>query len=132
MKKAKEARRTVQFQPCTSARHLFDLPTGEPDTLRNHALAGDDFEHIRKRRRPRNRIHFAICFCTSRCTERLLSFGDVIPEKVRRCVAPPLGLIGDDILSCDARLQTRPKRHHALRNVCGSKMFFGRVRPRAI
>jgi TnpA family transposase len=45
---------------------LFDLPTTEVEMLRHYILADDDVEHIQDRRRPENRIGFALQLCVLR------------------------------------------------------------------
>lgn len=105
---------------------LFDLPIDEAALLRHYTLADDDLEHINERRRPENRIGFALQLCALRYPGRLLSSGEVIPEKMLRFVAAQLGLTGDDVLPYAARRQTRQQHLHALRRIYGFKMFSGR------
>lgn len=76
---------------------LFDLPTDEASMLLHYTLADDDLEHINARRRPENRIGFALQLCVLRYPGRLLSPGELIPEKVLRFIAAQLGLPGDDV-----------------------------------
>ena len=64
---------------------LFDLPTDESLLLHHYTLADDDIEHIHERRRPENRIGFALQLCALRYPGRLLSHGEVIPEKMLQC-----------------------------------------------
>jgi len=105
---------------------LFDLPTDEASMLLHYTLADDDLEHINARRRPENRIGFALQLCALRYPGRLLSPGELIPEKVLRFIAAQLGLPGDDVLPYAARRQTRQQHLHALRKTYGFKMFSGR------
>lgn len=105
---------------------LFDLPTDDASLLQHYTLADDDLEHIHARRRPENRIGFALQLCALRYPGRLLSSNEVIPEKVLRFIAAQLGLTGDDILPYAARRQTRQQHLHALRQIYGFKMFSGR------
>ncbi|HAH4922751.1 TPA: DUF4158 domain-containing protein, partial [Klebsiella pneumoniae] len=42
---------------------LFDLPTDELSLLKFYTLGDDDLENIRQRRRPENRIGFALQLC---------------------------------------------------------------------
>jgi Transposase and inactivated derivatives, TnpA family len=111
-------RRSILTERQRSA--LFDLPTDETLMLRHYTLADDDIEHINERRRPENKIGFAL-----RYPGRLLSSGEVIPEKVLRFIAAQLGLTGDDILPYAARRQTRQQHLHALRQIYGFMMFSG-------
>jgi TnpA family transposase len=116
-------RRSILTERQRSA--LFDLPTDETLMLRHYTLADDDIEHINERRRPENKIGFALQLCALRYPGRLLSSGEVIPEKVLRFIAAQLGLTGDDILPYAARRQTRQQHLQALRQIYGFKMFSG-------
>ena len=84
------AHRTILTERQRAA--LFDLPTDEAEMLRHYTLADDDLDHIRGRRRPENRIGFALQLCALRYPERLLSNGEVIPEKLLRFTGPQLGI----------------------------------------
>tara|TARA_R110002073_G_C9481751_1_gene580102 strand:- start:23 stop:2911 length:2889 start_codon:yes stop_codon:yes gene_type:complete len=117
------AHRTILTDRQRSA--LFDLPTDDASMMRNYILADDDMEHINERRRPENRVGFALQLCALRYPGRLLSSDEVIPEKVLRFIAAQLGLTGDDILPYAARRQTRQQHLHALRQIYGYKMFSG-------
>ena len=116
-------RRSILTERQRSA--LFALPTDDTLMLRHYTLADDDIEHINERRRPENKIGFALQLCALRYPGRLLSSGEVIPEKVLRFIAAQLGLTGDDVLPYAARRQTRQQHLHALRQVYGFKMFSG-------
>ena len=116
-------RRSILTERQRSA--LFDLPTDETLMLRHYTLADDDIEHINERRRPENKIGFALQLCVLRYPGRLLSSGEVIPEKVLRFIAAQLGLIGDEVLPYAARRQTRQQHLRALRHIYGFKMFSG-------
>lgn len=116
-------RRSILTERQRSA--LFDLPTDEALMLRHYTLADDDIEHISERRRPENKIGFALQLCALRYPGRLLSSGEVIPEKVLRFIAAQLGLTGNDVLPYAARRQTRQQHLHALRQIYGFKMFSG-------
>ena len=74
------AHRTILTERQRSA--LFDLPTDETVMLRHYTLADDDIEHINERRRPENKVGFALQLCALRYPGRLLLSGEVIPEKV--------------------------------------------------
>lgn len=52
------AHRTILTERQRAA--LFDLPTTEVEMLRHYILADNDIEHIQARRRPENRIGFAL------------------------------------------------------------------------
>jgi len=105
---------------------LLDLPTDEVTILHHYTLADDDLDHINERRRPENRIGFALQLCALRYPGRFLSSDEVIPEQVIRFIGAQLGLTGDEILPYAARRQTRQQHLHALRAIYGYKMFAGR------
>lgn len=118
------AHRTILTERQRAA--LFDLPTSEAEMLRHYTLADDDLDHIRERRRPENRIGFALQLCALRYPGRLLSNGEVIPDKVLRFIGAQLGITGEALLAYAARRQTRQQHLEALRAIYGYKMFTGR------
>src|SRR3546814_13237293 len=76
-------------KPCMPRRHilsarqrsaLLDLPTDEAALLRHYILADDDLIHIDRRRRPENRIGFALQLCALRYPGRTLAPGELIPQ----------------------------------------------------
>lgn len=105
---------------------LFDLPRTEAEMLRHYILADDDIELIQDRRRPENRIGFALQLCVLRYPGRLLSQGEVIPDKVLRFIGAQLGITSEALLAYAARRQTRQEHLAALRAIYGYKMFTGR------
>jgi len=105
---------------------LFELPTDEAALLRHYTLADDDLEHIRLRRRPENRIGFALQLCALRYPGRLLGPGEIIPDAVLRFIAAQLGLNTDDLLRYAIREETRHEHLGALRKIYGYRMFSGR------
>ena len=56
---------------------LLDLPTDEQSLLQHYTLANDDLELIRERRRPENRMRFALQLCAFRYPGRLLYPGEL-------------------------------------------------------
>ena len=116
-------RRSILTERQRSA--LFDLPIDDASMLRHYTLADDDLEHVTERRRPENKIGFALQLCALRYPGRLLSSDEVIPEKVLRFIAAQLGLTGDDVLPYAARRQTRQQHLHAIRQIYGFRMFSG-------
>ena len=105
---------------------LLALPTDEPALLRHYTLADDDLEHIRRRRRPHNRLGFALQLCALRYPGRLLAPGEVIPQEVLRFLAAQLGLKADDLLTYASREETRHEHLAVLRRIYGYKSFTGR------
>ena len=105
---------------------LFDLPTTEVEMFRHYILADDDIEHIQARRRPENRIGYALQLCVLRYPGRLLTQGEVIPDKLLRFIGAQLGITSEALLAYAARRQTRQEHLEALRAIYGYKMFTGR------
>lgn len=105
---------------------LLDLPTDEMSLLRHYTLSDEDLEHINERRRPENRLGFALQLCALRYPGRALSPGEVIPHDVLAFIGAQLGLTGDALLSYAARRQTRQEHLEALRDIYGYKAFTGR------
>jgi TnpA family transposase len=69
---------------------LFDLPTDELSLLKFYTLGDDDLENIRQRRRPENRIGFALQLCALRYPGRALAPGEMIPREVLSFVGAQL------------------------------------------
>lgn len=105
---------------------LFDLPTDRTVMLRHYTLADDDLEIIRARRRPHNRLGFALQLCALRYPGRLLTPGEVIPMEITRFLAAQLGLKSDDLAGYASREETRHEHLAALRDLYSYKMFTGR------
>lgn len=105
---------------------LFDLPTDELSLLRHYTLADDDLVHIQERRRPENRLGFALQLCALRYPGRTLAPGEVIPHEVLSFIGTQLGVSADALLTYATRRQTRQEHMDALREVYGYKAFAGR------
>ena len=105
---------------------LLALPTDEASLLKHYTLADDDLEHTHHRRRPHNRLGFALQLCALRYPGRLLAPGEVIPHEVLRFLAAPLGLRADDLLAYASREETRHEHLAVLRRIYGYKTFSGR------
>jgi TnpA family transposase len=58
---------------------LFDLPEDEPTHLRFYVLSDHDIALIRRRRRPSNRLGFALQLCAFRYPGRLIQPSETIP-----------------------------------------------------
>ena len=65
------ARRTVRTSRQRSA--LFSLPQRDADLLRHYTLSEEDLQNIGARRRPRNKLGFALQLCVLRYPGRLLA-----------------------------------------------------------
>lgn len=104
---------------------LLDLPTDEAALLRHYILAADDLIHIDRRRRPENRIGFALQLCALRYPGRTLAPGELIPHAVSAFLGAQLGIAGDTLASYAVRRQTRHQHMEALRRIYGYRMFPG-------
>ncbi len=96
---------------------LLDLPTDEAALLRHYILADDDLIHIDRRRRPENRIGFALQLCALRYPGRTLAPGELIPHAVSAFLGAQLGIAGDTLASYAVRRQTRHQHMEALRGI---------------
>jgi TnpA family transposase len=115
------AHRTILTERQRAA--LFDLPTSEPALLHHYTLADDDLEHIRLRRRPQNRLGFALQLCAFRHPGRLLTTEEIIPEKVIRFIAAQLGTQAAELEGYAVREETRRDHLIELRAIYGYKMM---------
>ena len=104
---------------------LLALPTDEPSLLKHYTLADDDLELIHERRRPENRLGFALQMCALRYPGRLLYPGEMIPSEVLAFIGAQLGLTGDALLPYAVRRQTRQEHLESLRDTYGYKNFSG-------
>lgn len=105
---------------------LLDLPTDEAALLRHYLLADDDLIHIDRRRRPENRIGFALQLCALRYPGRTLAPGELIPHTVSAFLGAQLGIAGETLAAYAVRRQTRHQHMEALRRIYGYRMFPGR------
>ena len=78
----------------TEAQHaeLFALSENEADLVRYWTLGVDDLRAITSRRRPHNRLGFALQLCALRYPGRLLKPGEFIPDAHLRFVGDQLGI----------------------------------------
>ena len=89
------ARRTVLTGRQRSA--LFSLPQREADLLRHYTLSDEDLQNIGVRRRPRNKLGFALQLCVLRHPGRLLTPGEFVPPAVVDFIGRQLDLDGDEL-----------------------------------
>ncbi len=108
-----EAQRTV----------LLALPEDEADLVRHWTLSADDLRVINSRRRPHNRLGFAIQLCTLRYPGRLLRPGELIPRTPLAFVGDQLGVDPDALSDHAARGPTRYGQLEALRDTFGFQTF---------
>lgn len=108
---------------------LLDLPTDEASLLRHYILADDDLIQIDRRRRPENRIGFALQLCALRYPGRMLAPGEVIPLAVSAFLGAQLGIAGHALVRYAVRRQTRQQHMEALRRLYGYRTFPGQGAP---
>ena len=106
---------------------LYGLPSSEPCLLRHYVLSNEDLDHVKRRRRPQNRLGFALQLCAFRYPGRLLQPSEMIPEPMLTFVAAQLGLAGDDLLGYGTREATRYQHSAALQRIYGYRPFEGRA-----
>ena len=105
---------------------LLDLPTDDLSLLKHYTLGDDDLENIEQRRRPENRLGFALQLCALRYPGRALAPGEMIPHEVLSYIGAQLGTPADALLTYAARRQTRQQHMDTLREIYGYKTFSGR------
>ena len=105
---------------------LFGLPTDEASLLRHYTLADDDIDHIRTRRKARNRLGFALQLCAFRYPGRFLTADDAIPAEMVKFIAAQLGMEIDDLDGYAIREETRREHLLELRAIYGYRSFAGR------
>lgn len=102
---------------------LLALPTQEADIIRYYTLSEADITLIQRRRRPQNRLGFALQLCGLRYPGRLLRRGEVVPEAMLSFVAHQLDILPEDIEGYADRLQTRYEQLDALRKLFGFRVM---------
>ena len=117
------ARRTVLTGRQRSA--LFALPDREADLLRHYTLSDEDLQNIGARRRPRNKLGFALQLCVLRHPGRLLAPGEFVPPAVMDFIGRQLDLNGDELADYAVRSETRHEHLAELRRLYGFRSFSG-------
>lgn len=102
---------------------LLALPTTEPDLIRHYTLGPADLAVIARRRRPHNRLGFAIQLCALRFPGRLLSPGEVVPRQVLVFIAEQLDVDPDTLENYATRAPTRYDQLEALQSIYGFRTF---------
>lgn len=98
----------------------------KPTALGTIRPADDDLEHIRERRRPENRLGFALQLYALRYTGRALTPGELTSQEILSFIGAQLGILAYALLTYAARRQTHQQHMEALRNIYGYKAFAGR------
>ena len=117
------ARRTVLTSRQRSA--LFALPQREADLLRHYTLSDEDLQNIGARRRPHNKLGFAVQLCVLRHPGRLLAPGEFVPPAVVDFIGRQLDVDGDDLADYAVRSATRHDHLAELRRLYGFRSFSG-------
>src|SRR5512135_328767 len=86
---------------------FFALPTGGGEILRHYSLHEADLKLINRRRRPHNRLGFAVQLCLMRYPGRALGTGEVPPAVIVAFIAEQLGLTIDLMRDYAQRDETR-------------------------
>lgn len=115
------ARRTVLTSRQRLA--LYGLPSDESDLLRHYILNNEDISYIKQRRRPENKLGFALQVCALRYPGRLLQPNEEIPESILSFIGAQIGLSVDDILDYGRRTQTRYEHSASLQALYGYIKF---------
>lgn len=102
---------------------LFALPTAEPDLIRHYTLGPDDLAVIARRRRPHNRLGFALQLCALRYPGRLIRPGELVPRTVVAFLAEQLDIDPDALADYAARAPTRYDQVDALHEAFGFRTF---------
>ena len=109
-------------------RALFSLPDDEGECRRRYALDDDDLRRIGRRRKPGNRLGFALQLCALRFPGRLLKPGEAIPEAMLRVIADQIDADWRDIAGYGLRENTRYEHSSALQQELGYRPFMGAAR----
>ena len=107
---------------------LFALPEDEATHLRFYVLSDHDLGLIRRRRRPWNRLGFALQLCAFRYPGRLLQPGETIPEAMLAFIGAQLGFVAEELVNYGIRRQTRYEHSAALQELYGYRPFEGQAR----
>ena len=109
-------------------RVLFGLPVDAEECRRRYALDEDDLRRIRRRRKPGNRLGFALQLCALRFPGRLLKPGETIPEAMLQVIADQIDADWRDIAGYGLRENTRYEHSAALQRELGYRPFIGAAR----
>jgi hypothetical protein len=107
---------------------LLALPEDEATLVRHWTLSAEDLRVIVSRRRPHNRLGFAIQLCGLRYPGRLLRPGEVIRHAPLAFVGEQLGIAPEALADYAARGPTRYEQLDTLRDVFGFQPFSRPVR----
>lgn len=109
-------------------RALFALPDDEVVCRARYVLDEDDLHRIARRRKPENRLGFALQLCALRFPGRLLQPGEVVPEAMLRVIADQIEADWRAIEGYGLRENTRYEHSSALQAELGYRPFIGAAR----
>jgi len=98
---------------------LFALPTDDFRLIQHYTLTAEDIAIIVRRRRPHNRLGFAIQLCALRYPGRLIRPGELAPLEVVRFVGLQLEIDPGDLARYATRAPTRYEQIDTLRELFG-------------
>jgi len=98
---------------------LFALPTDDFRLIQHYTLTAEDIAIVVRRRRPHNRLGFAVQLCALRYPGRLIRPGEPIPLEVVRFVGQQLDIDPDDLALYATRAPTRYEQIDTLRELFG-------------
>ena len=97
------------------------LPTDDLALAQHYTLNNEDKAVIVRRRRPQNRLGFALQLCALRYPGRILEPGEIIPEDVLRFIGGQIGLDPVDAERYSERRMTRYNHPTTLAETFGFK-----------
>jgi TnpA family transposase len=102
---------------------LLALPTGEADLIQHYTLSQEDLDVIARRRRPQNRLGFALQLCALRYPGRLIRPGETVPMEVAQFLGEQLDIDPAAIGDYATRVQTRYDQLDTMREIFGFRGF---------
>jgi len=110
--------RKTLLSPVQRAR-FFALPFEGDDLIRHYTLSPDDMALINRRRRPQNRLGFAVQLCLMRYPGRALGPGELPPAGLVAYIAEQLGLHHNLMSEYSRREKTRREHMAELQDILG-------------
>lgn len=86
---------------------LFELPDDEKTIIQFYTLSDEDLAIIKKQRRRRNQLGFALQLCAFRFPGRVLQPGELIPTRMLAFVAAQIGFLWGELQGYAEREETR-------------------------
>src|SRR3954469_18824481 len=98
---------------------LFGPPADEAAHLRFHVLSDQDIALVRRRRRPWNRLGFALQLCAFRYPGRLIQPGEALRAPMLGFTGPHLAPPAKELAAYGPRRETRYEHSAALQGLYG-------------